>query len=939
MDRRYDPHEIEPRRQAMWRERDVYRTPDTSDKPKFYCLDFFPYPSGDGLSVGHCRNYVPTDAISRFKRMNGYNVLHPMGWDAFGLPAENYALKMGVRPQVSTQSNIDTYKRQMDLIGLSYDWHREISSIDPDYYRWTQWWFLLLFERGLAYRATGQQWWCPSCKTILANEQVEQGKCWRCGSDVTKVDLEQWYFRITEYAQRLLDDLATIDWPEKIKLMQTNWIGRSDGAEIDFAIAPDAKGAAGGAEGALDAEGAAGAGAGGAGGAAGPGEKLTVFTTRPDTLFGATYMVLAPEHPLVDVLTTPQQRAAVKVYQEQARRESEIERLSTEKEKTGVFIGAYAVNPVNDERIPIWISDYVLMGYGTGAIMAVPAHDERDFAFATKFRLPIVEVIAPPAGGGTADACPGASAARGGGAEPGADAAAPLSTDHAAPRALQDARRAALTEAYVGDGFMVNSGRFDGMAAPGAAFEAIVDWLAERGLARKKVNYKLRDWLISRQRYWGAPIPIVYCDDCGIVPVPVEQLPVLLPEIDDYQPTGDGRSPLAKADDWVNTTCPNCGGPGRRETDTMDTFACSSWYHFRFTSPQYQDGPFDPAAVAYWLPVDMYVGGAEHAVMHLLYARFFCKVACDADHVGFSEPYAALRNQGMIQAEDGQKMSKSKGNVVTPDSVVERYGADSLRLYELFIAPFEQAVAWSDRGVQGCHRFLSRYWTLALAMAELGGEGAGGTAEAGVGGVSSATAASAGGAAEAAGARSLDTAERTDATAASQAAALSDAGRAVLRTVHKTVRKVTQDMESFRFNTAVAALMEAQNEIGAVWHERREALTDAEWREVMRTFTLLLAPGAPHIADEVWDMLGCPGSVLDARWPTWDAALAADDTVTVVVQVNGKLRDKLAVAVGAEKDSVLAAARELPNAARFLAGKQIVKEIYVRGKLVNFVVR
>jgi len=657
MDDRYKPQEIEARWQRVWRERDAYRTPDTSDRPKFYCLDFFPYPSGDGLSVGHCRNYVPTDVVSRFQRMRGFNVLHPMGWDAFGLPAENYAIKMGVSPRVTTERNIANYHRQMDLIGLSFDWSREITSCYPDYYRWTQWFFLLMYERGLAYRGTGQQWWCPVDKTILANEQVEQGRCWRCGSEVTKVDLEQWYFRITDYAQRLLDDLATIDWPEKIKLMQTNWIGRSEGAEVEFALP-------------------------------GRSDTLTVFTTRPDTLYGATYMVLAPEHPLVGELTSAERRAAVAAYQDEARRESEIERLSTEKDKTGVFTGAYAVNPVNGEQIPIWISDYVLMGYGTGAIMAVPAHDERDFAFATRFGLPITEVIAPPTGA-----------------------------------------QGTLSEAYTGDGVMVNSGQFDGLAAPGAAFAAIVARLAERGEARPKVNFKLRDWLLSRQRYWGVPIPIVYCDACGIVPVPAEQLPVLLPELEDYEPTDDARSPLARDPDFVATTCPRCGGPARRETDTMDTFVCSSWYQFRYPSPHDDIAAFDRDAVGYWLPVDLYVGGAEHAVMHLLYSRFFCKVLNDAGYVGFSEPYATLRNQGMILAEDGTKMSKSKGNVVTPDSVVERYGADSLRLYELFIAPFEQSVAWNDRGVQGCLRFLTRFWGFALGVPELeraGTPGAGG---------------------------------------------------------------------------------------------------------------------------------------------------------------------------------------------------------------------
>ena len=850
MDRRYDHRKIEERWQRIWRERDAYRTPDTSDKPKFYCLDFFPYPSGDGLSVGHCRNYVPTDTISRYKRMTGFNVLHPMGWDAFGLPAENYAIKRGIHPRLTTEQAIATYKRQMDLIGLSYDWSREISSIDPDYYRWTQWFFLLMYERGLAYRGTGQQWWCPVDKTILANEQVEQGRCWRCGTEVTKVDLEQWYFRITDYAQRLIDDLGPIEWPEQIKLMQTNWIGRSEGAEIDFPM-PDMTNA------------------------------LTVFTTRPDTLFGATYMVMAPEHPLVEQITNRECAADVQAYQAQARRESEIERLSTEKEKTGVFTGAYAINPVNGLPIPIWISDYVLMGYGTGAIMAVPAHDERDFQFATKFGLPIVEVIAPP-----------------------------------------DGARGELLEPYTGDGVMVNSCQFDGMQAPGEAVEAIVDWLADRGLARRKINFKLRDWLISRQRYWGVPIPIVYCDKCGMVPVPMDQLPVLLPDIADYQPTDDARSPLARSPEFVNAKCPHCGGPARRETDTMDTFVCSSWYHFRFASPRYQEAAFEPEATAYWLPVDLYVGGAEHAVMHLLYARFFAKVLNDAGYITFGEPYSQLRNQGMVQGEDGQKMSKSKGNVITPDAVAERYGADSLRIYELFIAPFEQAVAWSDRGVQGCYRFLNRYYTLALEIAGLG------RAE-GEGGASASSAAPEPSIAE-------DGASPQGPTAAAE---MSDATRDLLRTVHKTIRKVGSDMECFRFNTAVAALMEAQNEIGLAWHENRGVLTDAQWRELLRTFTLLLAPMAPHVAEEVWEQIGDGRSVLEATWPTWDAALAADDVVTVVVQVNGKLRDRLEVAVDAAEADVLQRARAQTNTQRFLEGKQVVKQIYVPGKLVNFVVR
>ncbi|HUK77968.1 MAG TPA: leucine--tRNA ligase [Thermoleophilia bacterium] len=849
MDERYKPQEIEQRWQRIWREREAYRTPDTSDRPKFYCLDFFPYPSGDGLSVGHLRNYVPTDMVSRLRRMRGYNVMHPMGWDAFGLPAENYAIKMGVSPSVTTTRNIANYHRQMDLIGLSFDWSREITSCLPDYYRWTQWFFLLMYERGLAYRGTGQQWWCPVDKTILANEQVHDGRCWRCGSEVTKVDLEQWHFRITDYAQALLDDLETIDWPEPIKLQQANWIGRSEGAEVEFALP-------------------------------GRDDTLTVFTTRPDTLYGATYMVLAPEHPLVAELTTAAQRAAVTAYQDQARRESEIERLSTEKEKTGVFTGAYAVNPVNGEQIPIWISDYVLMGYGTGAIMAVPAHDERDFAFATAFGLPIVEVIAPPSGA-----------------------------------------QGTLSEAYTGDGVMVNSAEFDGLAAPGEAFAAIVARLAERGLARPKVNFKLRDWLISRQRYWGVPIPIVYCDGCGIVPVPAEQLPVLLPELDDYKPTDDGQSPLARDPEFVATTCPRCGGPARRETDTMDTFVCSSWYHFRYPSPHDDTAAFDRALVASWLPVDLYVGGAEHAVMHLLYARFFCKVLRDAGYVDFGEPYARLRNQGLILAEDGAKMSKSKGNVVTPDSVVERYGADALRLYELFIAPFEQSVAWNDRGVQGCLRFLTRFWGFALGVAALEGAAASGDT------------------------RGSEQAARGAADAAASGGdgdghgAAPAGSRDLARTLHKTVRKVTGDLDEFRFNTAVAALMEGQNEILDVWSDRRDELDAGQWRAIAETFVLLLAPMTPHIAEELWQRLGHQGSVLDASWPAWDEALAADEVVTVIVQVNGKLRDRLEVPVEAARDDVLSLARAAHNTGRFLEGKQVVKEVYVPGKLVNFVVR
>jgi len=801
--RKYQPREFEGKWQRIWEEQGLYRTAESFDKPKFYCLDFFPYPSGSGLSVGHGHNYIPTDVYSRFKRMQGFNVLHPMGWDAFGLPAENEAILRQVPPAETVAKNVANYKRQLSLMGLSYDWTKEINSTDPGYYRWTEWFFLLLYKRGLAYRAKGSQWWCPECKTILANEQVVDGFCWRhTETRVEKKDLEQWYFRITAYADQLLYDLDTIDWPERIVAMQRNWIGRSEGAEVDFLV---------------------------------PGHgPIRVFTTRPDTLFGATFMVLSPEHPLVDVITSPEQRAAISAYQEQARGASEIERLSTEREKTGVFTGAHAVNPVNDERIPIWIADYVLMGYGTGAIMAVPAHDQRDFEFARKFGLEVRMVFMEPDSRLTGDT---------------------------------------MTEAAIHGGTMINSRQFDGWLECRATIDAFIDWLEKMGKGERKVNYRMRDWLISRQRYWGAPIPIVYCHKDGIVPVPEDQLPVMLPDIERFEPTGTGRSPLANVPSFVETTCPTCGGPARRETDTMDGFACSSWYFLRFPNPSYSAAAFERDVVDYWLPVDTYVGGAEHAVMHLLYARFWTKVMADAGLVNFREPFSKLRNQGMISGADGQKMSKSKGNVVTPDEVVDRYGADALRCYELFMGPFELDNAWDNDGPKGQFRFLNRVWELSFA-------------------------------------------------------APGQDSQATLRILNQTIRDVTERIETFRFNTAIAKLHELVN------HLTDQGCSSATVDKLL----VLLAPIAPHLAEELWSTRhASSGSVHQQPWPAYDEAAVQVTECAIVVQVNGKVRDTIQAALDLPQAEAESLARSSDKVQRFLNGSQVRKVIYVPNKLINLV--
>ncbi len=810
MQDRYDPKKIEPYWQAEWERADLYDTREDTTRPKFYVLEMFPYPSGDGLSVGHLHNYVPCDVIGRHKRMAGHNVLHPMGWDAFGLPAENDALLKGLHPKETVPRYAANFKRQLKLTGCAYDWTREINSSSPEYYRWTQWFFLLLYKRGLAYRATGSQWWCEKCRTILANEQVVNGCCWRHpDTQVTRKDLEQWFFKITAYADRLIDDLDEIDWPEPIKLMQRNWVGRSEGAELAFPVAGH------------------------------PGKEVRFFTTRPDTVFGVSFMVLAPEHPLVAEITIGEQRAAVEDYVAQARRQSEIERLSTVKEKTGVFTGAYARNLFSGTKIPIWIADYVLMGYGTGAIMAAPGEDQRDFEFATRYSLEIPVVTAPADG-------------------------SPAPTDRAFPE----------------DGVSVNSGFLNGMKTADA-IRAVCKYAEEHEIGRPTISYRMRDWLISRQRYWGCPIPIVYCKRDGIVPVPESQLPVVLPDIKNYQPSGTGRSPLANVPEFVHTTCPLCDGPAERETDTLDGFACSSWYFLRFASPHYDRAPFDRKKADYWLPVDLYVGGAEHAVMHLLYARMWTKVMYDAGIVNFKEPFKVLRNQGMVWAADGQKMSKSKGNVVTPDAMVEKYGADALRLWELFMGPFEEPTNWNEEGVVGTARYLARVWNAVRRFVDAGCPEGSPNPE-------------------------------------------------TVRRAHKAIRIVTDHVERMRFNTALAALMDQLNYL-------MKLAPEEAGRFALETYVVMLAPMAPHIAEEMWRAMGHTASVHLEPWPKFSKELARDETVTVVVQVNGKVRDRLQVGAGTSEDEVREMALGSESVARHLGGKQPRKVIYVPDKLLNIV--
>ncbi|MBN1639980.1 MAG: leucine--tRNA ligase [Anaerolineae bacterium] len=815
----YDPQSIEAAWQDRWDATAIYGTPAKPGERSFYCLDFFPYPSGAGLSVGHGRNYVPTDVISRYHRMWGDAVLHPMGWDAFGLPAENEAIRRGIHPRETTTRYAANYRRQMTLMGCSYDWGREINSSHARYYRWTQWFFGMFYRRGLAYRAVGQQWWCPTCKTVLANEEIESGgTCWRCHSKVTRSGLAQWYLRITAYAEELLDSLQTLDWPEHVIAMQRNWIGRSEGVEFEMAVE-------------------------------GGDAAFTVYTTRPDTVYGMAFAVLAPEHALIDRITVPARRESVAAYCQAALHRSEVDRQQAGRD--GVFTGAYAINPVNGVRVPVYVADYVLMGYGGGAIMAVPAHDERDYDFAARTGIPAPVAIAPPGWDGSP-----------------------------------------LDAAYTGPGMMVHSGPWDGLRSD-VAKERIADWMAARGIGRRVVNYRMRDWLISRQRYWGAPIPIVYCDACGTVPVPEHDLPVLLPHTEDWQPGEDGRSPLANIPAFVQATCPRCGGPARRETDTMVGFACSSWYFWRFVSPDYHDGPFDPAALARWGVPDLYVGGAEHAVMHLLYARFWTKVMADEGLIPYREPFPVLRSQGVMHARDAatgeaRRMSKSAGNVVTPDEVAATHGADALRIYLLFMAPFENNTLWDEEGIVGARRFLDRTWRVVNEVV---------TAAEGV-------------------------SQRAD--------------RALRRAMHRTVRRVTEDVEAFKFNTAVAALMECLNALSA--HAVEHGIT-AQLSEACRTFVLLLAPFAPYIAEELWARMGGTYSVHQQAWPTWDQAAIDKQTVTLVVQVDGRVRDRLEVPVGIGEGEARELAMQRDGVRRHIGAGGVERVIYVPDRLVNVVTR
>ena len=801
--RSYNHAQIEQKWKKIWEEHPV--NVDDGKKEKYYCLDMFPYPSGNGLHVGHWRGYVISDVWSRYKLLQGYYLIHPMGWDAFGLPAENYAIQKNVHPAITTADNIKNIKRQINEISAIYDWDREVNTTDPDYYKWTQWIFVKMFENGLAYEKEMPINWCPSCKTGLANEEVIGGKCERCGSDVTKKNLRQWMLKITAYAERLLNDLDTLDWPEKVKKMQRDWIGKSYGAEVDFPVD-------------------------------GSDEKITVYTTRPDTLYGATFMVLAPEHRMAAALASPEQKEAVDQYIYDSTLKSNVDRLQ-DKEKTGVFTGSYCINPLNGAKIPIWLSDYVLADYGTGAIMCVPAHDDRDFEFAKKFDIPIIQVIAKD------------------GVE------------------IEN-----MTEAYTeASGTMINSGEWNGMESSVLKKEA-PHIIEQRGIGKATVNYKLRDWVFSRQRYWGEPIPIVHCPDCGAVAVPEEELPLLLPQVESYQPTGTGESPLADIDWWVNCKCPKCGKDAKRETNTMPQWAGSSWYFLRYVDNHNDKELVSKEKADKYLPVDMYIGGVEHAVLHLLYARFYTKFLYDIGVVGFEEPFQKLFNQGMITGKNGVKMSKSKGNVISPDDLVRDYGCDSLRLYELFVGPPELDAEWDDRGIDGVNRFLNRFWRMVMENKD------------------------------------------KDVPVTPELEKLR----------HKLVYDITSRLESFSLNTVVSGFMEYNNKLVEL------TKTTGVDHETLETFVVLLSPFAPHITEELWHELGHEDSVFHTTWPTYDEAKMVEDTVEIPVQVNGKTRAVITIAKDAAKEDAIAAGKE---AVRGKLTGTIVKEIYVPGKIINIVMK
>ena len=822
MNERYDFASIESKWQKKWAEEKIYKVTEDKSKPKYYCLEMFPYPSGN-LHMGHVRNYSIGDVIARFKTMHGYNVLHPIGWDSFGLPAENAAIKHKTPPAKWTKENIANMNRQLHAMGLSYDWDREVTTCLPEYYKWTQWFFLQFYKKGLAYKKGASVNWCPGCQTVLANEQVVEGKCERCDSVVEKKSLEQWFFKITEYADRLLKDLDKLQgWPNKVRVMQENWIGRSEGAILRFPVQESD-------------------------------DIIEVFTTRPDTVFGLSYMVLAPEHPLVEKLIAgTKYEADVRAFVKEVQQMTEVERASTELEKKGIFIGAHVVSPADGKIVPILVGNYIIYEYGTGAVMGVPAHDERDFLFAKKYDLPITIVVMPEG---------------------------------------KELRVEDMTEASKEKGIMVNSGQFDGMKNEDAK-KAIVDYLAEKGMGEMKVNFRLRDWLISRQRFWGAPIPIIYCDHCGTVPVPEEQLPVMLPHDVDFKPTGE--SPLKYMEEFVNTTCPICGRPARRETDTMDTFVCSSWYYLRYTDARNDKEAFAKENADHWMNVDQYIGGVEHAILHLLYARFFTKVLYDMGLVSVDEPFQNLLTQGMVLM-DGSKMSKSKGNIVSPEAIIDKFGADTARLFILFAAPPERDLEWNDQAVEGCYRFINRVWRFVYDYVQSrGGENA-------------------------------------------EVGELSRKDKDMRRLVHTTIKRVTDDAGTrFNFNTAISAIMELVN--GLYQYREVAGYNKAVMAEAVDTLVLLLAPFIPHVTEELWQDLGHGESVHKQKWPVVDEAALVADEVTVIVQVNGKVRDKILMPVNLDKAETEKMVLAQPKIAEILAGKEVKKVVVVPNKLVNVVV-